>query len=202
MIPKGIYGITTSEYGFNHIESAKILLDAGIRIIQYREKNGSGRKMYDCSLEIKKICEDYGALLIINDRVDIALAVDADGVHVGQKDLPADITRKIIGKKIMGVSVSSVDQASKAVKDGADYLGAGAIFSTNTKNDSEFLGIENLKKIIRTFNIPIIAIGGIKLEDVKILKEAGVHGIAVISAIFASGNPVAEAKKFVEEWES
>ncbi len=202
MIPKGIYGITTSEYGFNHIESAKILLDAGIRIIQYREKNGSGRKMYDCSLEIKKMCEDYGALLIINDRVDIALAVDADGVHVGQKDLPADITRKIIGKKIMGVSVSSVDQASKAVKDGADYLGAGAIFSTNTKNDSEFLGIENLKKIIRTFNIPIIAIGGIKLEDVKILKEAGVHGIAVISAIFASGNPVAEAKKFVEEWES
>ncbi|MGC8585190.1 MAG: thiamine phosphate synthase [Thermoplasmata archaeon] len=202
MIPKGIYGITTSEYGFNHIESAKILLDAGIRIIQYREKNGSGRKMYDCSLEIKKICEDYGALLIINDRVDIALAVDADGVHVGQKDLPADITRKIIGKKIMGVSVSSVDQASKAVKDGADYLGAGAIFSTNTKNDSEFLGIENLKKIIRMFNTPIVAIGGIKLEDVKILKEAGVHGIAVISAIFASGNPVAEAKKFVEEWES
>mgnify|MGYP001626197022 CR=1 FL=1 len=202
MIPKGIYGITSSEFGISQIESAKILLEAGIKIIQYREKNATSRKMYEDAVKIKKLCDEYNATFIVNDRVDIALASESSGVHVGQKDLPAKIARKLIGNKILGVSISSIDEAKNAIIDGADYLGAGAIFTTNTKNDSEFLGIENLKKVIEISNIPVIAIGGIKLEHVKILKNIGVHGIAVISAIFGSENPKEMARKFVEEWES
>ena len=163
----------------------------GVTLVQLREKDIDTRDFYNIALKIKAITSKYNVPLIINDRVDIALAVDADGVHIGQSDMEAKIVRKLIGEeKIIGVSARNLDEAMEAEKQGADYLGVGAVFGTTTKNVS----IEELKRIKSTVSIPVVAIGGISKENVSLLKDTGIEGISVISAILAEEN-IKEASK-------
>ncbi|MFQ1020484.1 thiamine phosphate synthase [Tardisphaera saccharovorans] len=202
VLPKGLYGITVRRWGHDHATSAKLLLEAGARIIQYREKEPlSAREMIAQAKKVKELCESYGALFIVNDRVDVAYASEADGVHVGQEDFPAGIARKMLGDAIIGVSASTVSEGVKAEEDGADYVGAGSVFPSSTKPEERILGIEGLKQLVGLVKIPVYAIGGIRLEHVRMLKGLGVAGVAVISAIFASEEPRKVARSFVEEWE-
>ncbi len=199
-LPKGIYGITSNEFGKDHVESAKILLEAGIKIIQYREKKASTRQMYEEALKIKDLCKKYNAIFIVNDRLDIAIAVDADGVHLGQDDMPINIAKKFFGGKIIGISARNVKEAIEAQENGATYLGVGSIFPTGTKADSEVIGLEEFQKIVKISKVPIYAIGGIKMEHIDIFKKYKIHGIAVISGILASEDPLNTAREFQRRW--
>lgn len=171
----------------------------GVTLVQLREKDISTREFYNIALNIKRITDKYDIPLIINDRLDIALSIDAAGLHVGQKDMPADIARKLIGKdKILGVSVCSVDEARKAEKDGADYIGVGAIFPTSTKKDADAVSIERLKEIKERVSIPVVAIGGIDENNAVLLKPAKIDGIAVVSCILGKDN-IKQAAKIMSE---
>ena len=155
--------------------------------MQLREKDCSSLEFYETALRVKKITDQYKIPLIINDRVDIALAVNADGVHVGQDDLPAASVRRILGgDKVIGVSAGSVREAVKAREDGADYLGVGAMHATSTKTDADVTTVEELKKIREMVDLPIVAIGGINKQTLPELKGTGVDGIAVVSAVIAA----------------
>ncbi|WP_097026818.1 thiamine phosphate synthase [Clostridium peptidivorans] len=167
----------------------------GTTLVQIREKDVDSLDFYKEALKVKEVCRKYGVPLIINDRVDIALAVDADGVHVGQSDLPCSIVRNIIGsEKIIGISTSNVEEALKAQEDGADYVGVGAVFPTTTKDDADSVTIEELSNIKKSLNIPVVAIGGISENNIEKLKPADIDGVAVISAILGKLN-IAEAAK-------
>ncbi len=161
-----------------HFEVAKGALEGGAKVIQYREKVKKSRDMYFEAKNIKELCDCYDAIFIVNDRVDIALSVDADGVHVGQEDLPLDVVREIF-PGIVGVSVKNVEQAKKA--ENADYLGAGAVFHTKTK-ESKVIGLEGLKKIVESVSIPVVGIGGINAENVVDVVKIGASP-AVVSAV-------------------
>ncbi len=192
-----VYFITSSEFGRTHEELAKIALEAGVRVIQFREKRMSTRRMFEIAKKLRRLTEEYDATLIINDRVDLALAVGADGVHVGQEDLPAEAVREIFDG-IVGVSAHTVEEAKKAERF-ADYLGVGPVFGTKTKRDAkEPIGIEGLRKIVRSVSVPVVAIGGINRNNVLEVLKAGVAGVAVISAIAGAEDPKEEAKKLVE----
>lgn len=166
----------------------------GVTLVQLREKQRDSKEFYQQALRIKAICHQYHVPLLINDRVDIALAVEADGVHIGQSDLPAKVVRGILGKnKIMGVSARTVAQAQQAQADGADYLGVGAMFATTTKRDAKTVSITTLKEIRQAaVNIPIVAIGGINTTTLPLLQKGlaqiktCVDGVAVVSAILAA----------------
>ena len=176
-------------------------IKGGVTVVQLREKNLSGKKFFETALSLKKITGKYKIPLIINDRVDIAVAADADGVHVGQSDLPAKAARKIIGdEKILGVSASTLDEALKAESDGADYIGVGGIFFTATKPDAESVSPETLKKICESVKIPVVAIGGINSETLPRVKNTGIAGVAVVSAIVAAENPEDAAKNLLKIW--
>lgn len=167
-------------------EGVREAILGGCSIVQLREKNCSSREFFETALKIKKVCREFDVPLIINDRVDIALAADCDGVHIGQKDLPAEYVRKIIGDdKIVGVSASNLEKAKKAQADGADYIGVGAMFSTLTKTDTNSVTPSELCEIKKSVQIPVVAIGGIKKENVGLLSGTGIDGIAVVSAIIA-----------------
>ena len=141
----------------------------------------------------------YGVPLIINDRVDIALAVDAAGVHVGQGDLPAKEVRRIIGPdKLLGVSASNLEEAVCAVQDGADYLGVGAMFATGTKTDANLTSMEELHRIRQTVQVPIVVIGGVNRATIPLFAGSGIDGVAVVSAIVASSDIPAAAKELKE----
>lgn len=156
----------------------------GVTLVQLREKNVTSREFYEIAIKVKEVTSRYNIPLIINDRLDIALAIDADGLHIGQKDLPASVARKILGKdKILGVSAATLQESLKAEKDGADYLGVGAVFSTSTKKDTRDVSYETLSSITSSVNIPVVAIGGINEKNVTKLKESNIDGIAVISCI-------------------
>ncbi len=157
----------------------------GATMIQLREKNLSIDEFVKEALEIKEVCKKYDIPLIINDSLEVFLKVDADGIHVGQNDLPANIVREKIGpNKILGVSAETVDEAILAEKMGADYLGVGTIFSTSTKLDAINVSKEELARICFNVNIPVVAIGGITLDNIKELKNTMISGISVVSAIF------------------
>lgn len=162
----------------------------GATIIQLREKNLSSRDFYNRALEIREITLKYNVPLIINDRVDIAMAIDADGVHLGQQDLPVSIARKILGNnKIIGVSAQNIDLALKAQNDGADYLGVGAVFKTNTKKDAlQGVGLQMIKSISEKIKIPFVGIGGIDHSNAKSVIESGANGVAIVSCILKQKN--------------
>ncbi|HPQ53894.1 MAG TPA: thiamine phosphate synthase [Spirochaetota bacterium] len=171
----------------NDVRSA---VNAGAKLIQYREKNVDTAVMYKKACEIKALCKDGNSKVIINDRVDIALAVDADGVHIGQSDMPYEIARRLLGNnKIIGVTVHNVTEAIEAERLGADYLGVSPIFSTHTKTDAgNPCGLDTLKKIRQECAIPIAAIGGIDSENVDEVIEAGADMVCMISAVIQSSN--------------
>ncbi|MDI3482023.1 MAG: thiamine-phosphate pyrophosphorylase [Tepidanaerobacteraceae bacterium] len=184
-----LYAVTDRSYldGISLSLAVELAIRGGATIIQLREKHISSREFYKLALEIKRVTRRYDIPLIINDRVDIALAVDADGVHVGQEDIPADVVRRIIGPgRILGVSAKTVDEASKAERDGADYLGVGAVFPTPTKPESEAIGIEGVRRIKEAVRIPVVAIGGITKENAyEVMLKTGADGISSVSAVFA-----------------
>ena len=177
----------------NTIEEA---IKGGVSIVQIREKTADTLDFYNLALKVKEITTNYNIPLIINDRVDVALAIDADGVHVGQSDMQCDVTRKLIGPdKILGVSAATIDEAKKAESDGADYIGTGAVFPTSTKDDAPSVTKQELKEMVESINIPVVAIGGINLENACELIDTGIAGLSVVSAIMSSDNP----KKSSEE---
>ncbi|MCS7130137.1 MAG: thiamine phosphate synthase [Archaeoglobaceae archaeon] len=190
---KGVYFITDSKFG-KHEDLAKKALDLGVKLIQLREKKMKDRELFLTAKKLRELTESYDALLMINDRLDIAISAEADGVHLGQEDLPLEIAREIFDG-LIGISVHSVEEAKKARK--ADYLGAGPIFKTTTKEDAkEPIGLEELRKIISATNLPVFAIGGISLENVKSVLDCKVSGVAVVSAI--AGESAERAKDFIE----
>jgi len=171
-------------------------IKGGVTVVQIREKTAETLDFYNLALKVKEITTKYNVPLIINDRVDVALAIDADGVHVGQSDMPCDVTRKLIGNdKILGVSAATIPEAKKAQEDGADYIGTGAVFPTATKDDAPKITKKDLKEIANSIDIPVVAIGGINLNKVNELKDTDIAGISVVSAIMSSDNP----KKSSEE---
>ena len=166
-------------------EQVKASLDGGITLLQLREKEMPYEDFLREAKDVKALAASYGVPLMINDNVDLALAVDADGVHVGQSDMEAGSVREKLGQdKIIGVSARTVLEALRAEKAGADYLGVGAVFSTSTKEDADVIAWETLKEICQSVSIPVVAIGGIKKDNVMQLAGSGAAGISVISSIY------------------
>ena len=171
-------------------------LRGGVTFVQLREKGLDEEAFLAEALEIRALCRKYRVPFVINDQADIARKADADGVHVGQKDMEAGRVRELLGPdKILGVSARTVEQALSAERQGADYLGVGAVFPTGTKEDARPLGRETLKEICRAVRIPVVAIGGISRENVMELAGSGICGAAVVSAIFAQRDIRAAARK-------
>ena len=167
-------------------EAVSAAIAGGATVVQLREKTASSLAFLEVAQSIKAICDEHDVPLIINDRIDFALAVDAAGVHVGQSDIPADIVRKVIGPDmLLGVSAANLAEARKAVDDGADYLGVGAMFVTATKTDADFTSIDELRRIRAEVDIPIVVIGGINAERIPLFKGTGIDGLAIVSAIIA-----------------
>ena len=167
-------------------EAVEQAVIGGCTMVQLREKEILSLDFYVLASEMKKITDRYGIPLIINDRIDIAMAVGAAGIHIGQKDIPADIARKVIGKDmLLGVSAVSAAEAVNAAKAGADYLGVGAMFPTGTKTDASHVSMEELGGIRKTVDIPIVVIGGISKENAMLFQPMGIDGLAVVSAVIA-----------------
>ena len=182
--------------GRSHQSIVESAIRGGVTIVQYREKDASTRLMIQEAEEILRLCRAAGVPFIVNDRIDVALAVDADGAHVGQDDMPASTARRLLGPgKILGVSAGSAEEARKAVADGADYIGASPVFSTPTKLDAPPpLGIEGLRMMTRAMKVPVVAIGGINSTNAAAMIEAGAAGVAVVSAIVAADDVEAAAR--------
>ena len=176
-------------------------LRGGVRAVQLREKDLSSRELYDLAKKIRKITREKKALFFINDRIDIALAAGADGVHLGLQSVPADEARKLTGNKfIIGVSTHSLKEALRAQKEGADYITFGPVYQTPSKEGLvDFKGPGAVKRVREKINIPLIAIGGIKEVNARDVVLMGADGIAVISAIMADGKPYMAARRLVEE---
>jgi len=196
---KGYYFITDPSCSVAGIASdAEIAAAAGVKIIQYRNKAADTRTLYREAVLLKKICSGSGSRLIINDRIDIALAVDAAGVHIGQEDMPYHEARRLLGRdRIIGVSVHDTGEAVQAEQWGADYLGVGPVFATATKPDAgEPCGLRMLEAIRHACRIPIVAIGGIDLSNLGEVREAGADMVCAISAVVTKQDVLAEIKKF------
>ena len=167
----------------------------GVTCVQLREKTLSSRDFFEAGRRLKEITARHGVPLIVNDRADIALAVDAEGLHIGQKDIPCSVARRILGRgKIIGVSAATVEEAIAAEAGGADYLGVGAMHPTGTKEDTRTVTYEELVRICRAVSLPVVAIGGMDMATVPELKGSGVAGAAVVSAIAAASDPRQAAK--------
>ena len=161
-------------------------IKGGVKIVQLREKNISTKDFYEKALKVKEICKNYGALFIINDRLDIAQAVGADGVHLGQSDMPIEKAREILKDKfLIGATARNVEDAKRAELLGADYIGSGAIFGTSTKDNAKKVEMGELKKIVTSVKIPVFAIGGINIDNVSSLKNIGLQGICAVSGILS-----------------
>ncbi len=199
-----LYGVTDRRWLQGNTLYAQVeeALKGGATFIQLREKNRPKEEIIQEAKALKALCNRYCVPLVINDDVEVALESGADGVHVGQKDMEVGEARKKLGPdKIIGVSARTVEQAVRAEKQGADYLGAGAVFSTGTKEDTQNLSRETLKEICAAVRIPVVAIGGINADNVESLSGTGICGVAVVSAIFAQKdiqNAVKSLRKLVE----
>jgi thiamine-phosphate pyrophosphorylase len=182
-----LYGITAAEYslGRSNVEVVRRMLAAGIKIIQYREKERKLGEQYRECLEIRQLTLDYGACLIVNDHLDLALAVGADGVHLGQDDFPVEQARQLAGAQmIIGLSTHSPGQAAAAVRAGVDYIGVGPIFKTDTKKDvCAPVGLSYLNYVVANYSIPHVAIGGIKEANVAAVARQGARCIALVTEI-------------------
>ncbi len=174
-------------------------IQGGVTVVQLREKNVSSRKFLEIACEIKKITSRHNIPLIINDRIDIAFACDADGIHLGASDLPISVARAILGKnKIVGASAATREEALSLEAQGADYLGIGAIFPTSTKIDADKVSLNDLAEIKSIVRIPIVAIGGIDLGNIDSVMKTGIDGVAIVSAIMAQPDLTEAARNIVE----
>lgn len=182
---------TACQTQLTHPELAELAIKGGADTIQFRQKAGTTRELVEMAQQIQTICTQYNVPLIVNDRADIALAVNAEGAHFGQNDMPVDIVRKILSpESIIGASARTEEKILKAISEGADYIGFGPIFQTSSKTDAEEpKGLEQLSRISEIAKCPVIAIGGITLQTAASVIRAGAHGIAVISAVCATPDP-------------
>lgn len=192
-----ITGTISPKSTFADLEDSVImLLEAGVRWVQYREKNKAKRIMFYEAQRLREVTRRFNALFVVNDHADIALAVEADGVHLGQDDLPVKEARKIMGSRIIGISTHNIREAVEAEEGGADYIGFGSIFSTATKEDAVVQGLDALRRVRQSVRIPVIAIGGINADNVRSVFGAGCEGVALSSGLLAG--PVQEnMKKFL-----
>lgn len=200
-----LYAVTDRSWlnGQTLYQQVEQALKGGATFIQLREKNLDEDAFLKEAVEIKKLCKTYGVPFVINDNVEIALAMDADGVHVGQSDMEAmDVRAKLGPDKIIGVSAQTVEQAVLAEKHGADYLGVGAVFPTGSKADAQEVSHDTLRAICRAVQIPVIAIGGIGCGNAGKLAGTGICGVAVISAIFAKKDIINATKELKTEVET
>jgi len=196
---RGYYFITDSGLSLaGNLSDVRSAVSAGVSIVQYREKSGDTGALYKEALRLAEICRGTTTKFIVNDRIDIALAVDADGVHLGQSDMPYDIARRILGPdKIIGITVHSVDEAVKAEREGADYLGVSPIFSTSTKKDAGIpAGLTLISEIRKKSSLPLIAIGGIDLSNAPDVIAAGADMVCAISAVITKPDVAAEIRRF------
>jgi len=198
MYQHGICFITDQTYSSLLVcDMVNRVLDAGITFIQYREKQRTRREIYDEAVKLRDLTRSYNAVFIVNDHVDIALAAEADGVHLGQDDLPLREARKIMGRKIVGISTHSLEQAQSAETGGADYIGFGPIFQTSTKDAGPPKGLDILKTIKQNISIPVVAIGGISIDSAADVMNAGADAVAVATAI-CKGEITQNAKRFCD----
>ena len=172
----------------------------GVTLLQLREQECGGREFLRLALRVKAVADRYGVPLLIDDRVDVALAADAAGVHVGQEDLPVEAARRLLGPgKIVGATAKTVEQARIAKAQGADYLGVGAVFPTTTKVKTVLTEVGTLAEIVREVQLPVVAIGGLNAANCDVLQGSGFSGIAVVSAIMKAGDPEAAARSLKEK---
>ena len=187
-----LYSIT--DHRENLLEIIEKILLGGVKIIQHRFKEGNDKDHLKEAIKIKNICKKYNSLFIVNDRVDIALASNADGVHLGQDDIDIKTARKLLGtSKIIGVSANNSTDINKAIKDGCDYIGVGPVFKTATKKSKEPLGVEKIKVLTKDIRIPYFAIGGINKLNISSLKKEGISKVAIVSNLLNSEDPKEEA---------
>lgn len=198
-LPVGVYAITDSKSGKNKniIEYSEELLKGGAKIIQYREKNKKIKEILEEAKQLKELTLKYNAIFIINDYLDIALITDADGIHIGQGDLPIEDVRKVIGKdKIIGISTHNPEQAKQAVLDGADYIGVGPIYYTETKVDiGELVTLDYLEYIEKNIPLPYVAIGGIKESNIDEIIKRGAKSICLVSELVGAENTLETTKR-------
>lgn len=197
---KGLYVITDNTLmpGRGHIEIAEAVLKTGARILQLRDKHASTLELVRAGTRLRELTRAYGACFLVNDRVDIALAVEADGVHLGQADMPLPSARKLMGEQaIIGISAETVEEAVRAEADGASYLGVGPMFITGTKPDAGVpVGIERLREIKQHVQIPVFGIGGIHHENYLAVLNAGADGVCVIGAIVTAPDMSEAVRQF------
>ena len=183
-------------------ESVERAGKGGVTVVQLREKDCSSREFYEMAVRVKEITDAYEVPLLINDRADIAMAVGADGVHLGQDDLPVQAARGLLGSdKIIGATAHTVKEAVRAWKSGADYLGAGDVFGTSTKQDARRLSLEELTEICRSVPIPVVAIGGVRADNIARLRPTGAKGAAVISAVVGQKDITAATRELISNFQ-
>jgi thiamine-phosphate pyrophosphorylase len=182
---------TVLQSRFSHAELTRLAIAGGADTIQFRQKIGATRKMIEIALQLKHLCAEAGVTFLVNDRVDVAIAADADGVHLGQDDFPLPLARELLGgSRIIGGSAATLKEARKCLAEGADYIGFGPVYPTTSKTDAgPVSGIELLKQVVEAVPLPVIAIGGIDTDNAVEVIRAGAHGIAVISAVCCQENP-------------
>jgi len=173
-------------------------LEGGARAIQLRMKEASTREMIEIGRIIRRLTREYGALYFVDDRLDVALATDADGVQLGPDDMPLEIAREIAPNMLIGASVYSLEEALEAERLKADFLGAGSVFPSPSKPDARVIGIDGLKKIVENVKIPVVAIGGVNHENARMVLETGVDGLAVISAVMAAVDVREATRRLIE----
>ena len=185
------------------VKTAELAVKVGATVVQLRAPQWKKRRRYECAIELKKVLSAYHVPLIIDDDVDIALACDADGVHVGQKDLPVDIVRKMMGPhKIVGLSINTISQMRLVAPKLVDYVGVGPVFATSTKPDAATpIGFEGLRELMKISPVPAVAIGGIKAQHVAQVVKAGAQGVAVVSAICGQPDPMKCAAELNRLWQ-
>lgn len=195
-----LYLVTDSEIlkGRDFYKSIEEAIKGGVTMVQLREKDEPAKEFLEKAIKIRELTRAYNVTFMINDRVDIALLCDADGVHVGQSDIGAKYVRKLIGKeKILGVSARNLKEAQIALEEGADYIGVGAMYSTSTKSDAKLVSFETVKKIRDNIDIPVVLIGGINLENLNELKKLNCEGYAVVSALLKEKDIYKETNKWI-----
>ncbi len=201
-VEAGLYVVTSQEMsaGRTTLQVLSPILSAGVKLIQLREKNISKKQLFELAGTVRKMTCDTGALLIINDHLDIALAVGADGAHLGQDDLPISAARKLAPDLILGASSHSIEEAIAAEQEGASYVNIGPIYPTGTKKwTSEYLGPSSIGTISAHINIPFTVMGGIKMHHIDELKAAGAKTMAVVTAVTAAADPADAARKLMEK---
>ena len=197
---KGLYALTDNRLsGLSDVETVRTLLEAGVRVIQFRNKEQDPRTCYEEARKMAELCRLHEALFIVNDRADVALAAGAQGVHLGQDDIEISLARRVVGNRlIIGVSTHSPEEAERADREGADYIGFGPLFSTQTKNAGTPRGLSALSEVRRRVTIPVVAIGGITPENAPAVMEAGADMVAVASGLLAGGR-IQERVRLFEE---